>query len=70
MRLIGYSDLNGRADGNQVMVHRGYAYVGHMYSQGVSIIDVRDPRAPRTVIVHAAPRPIPGTSICNRTTTS
>ena len=30
MRLIGYSDQGGRPDGNQLMVHRGYAYVGHM----------------------------------------
>ena len=34
MRLIGYSDQGGRPDGVQVMVHRGYAYVGHMFSKG------------------------------------
>ncbi len=45
MRLIGHSDQGGRPDGNQLMVHRGYAYVGHMYSQGVSIIDVRNPKS-------------------------
>ena len=56
MRLIGYSDQNERPDGNQLMVHRGYAYIGHMYSQGVSIVDVRDPRAPRTVEFIAAPK--------------
>jgi hypothetical protein len=33
MRLVGFSDQGGRPDGNQLMVHRGYAYVGHMYSQ-------------------------------------
>ena len=55
MRLIGYSDQGGRPDGNQLMVHRGYAYVGHMYSQGISIIDVRDPRAPRFVKFMPAP---------------
>jgi len=27
------------------MVHRGYAYIGHGYSNGISVLDVRDPRA-------------------------
>lgn len=44
MRLIGHSDQGGKPDGVQVMVHRGYAYVGHMVSKGVSIIDVRMPK--------------------------
>lgn len=26
------------------MVHRGFAYIGHMVSQGFSIVDVRDPK--------------------------
>jgi hypothetical protein len=56
MRLIGFSDQGGRPDGNQLMVHRGYAYVGHMYSQGFSIIDVRDPKNPRFVSYIQAPR--------------
>ncbi len=56
MRLIGFTDQGGRPDGNQIMVHRGYAYVGHMYSQGLSVIDVSDPRNPRTVNYIAAPR--------------
>jgi hypothetical protein len=55
-RLIGVSDQGGRPDGNQLMVHRGYAYVGHMYSKGFSIIDVRNPVAPRFVKYVAAPR--------------
>jgi len=58
MRLIGYSDQGGRPDGVQIMVHRGYAYVGHMFSKGFSVIDVRDPRTPRAVNHLAAP---PGT---------
>jgi hypothetical protein len=55
LRLIGYSDQGGRADGNQLMVHRGYAYVGHMYSQGFSVLDVRDPKNPRMVSFIPAP---------------
>jgi hypothetical protein len=58
MRLVGHSDQGGRPDGVQVMVHRGHAYVGHMFSKGFSIIDVRDPRNPRAVNYLAAP---PGT---------
>ena len=55
MRLIGHSDQGGRADGVQVMVHRGHAYVGHMFSKGFSIIDVRDAKNPRAVNYIAAP---------------
>jgi len=55
MRLIGWSDQGGRPDGNQLMVHRGYAYVGHMYSKGFSIIDVGDPADPRFVKYIEAP---------------
>ncbi len=58
MRLIGHSDQGGRPDGVQVMVHRGHAYVGHMFSKGFSVVDVRDPKRPRPVHYEAAP---PGT---------
>ncbi|MEI7238792.1 LVIVD repeat-containing protein [Pectobacterium brasiliense] len=58
MRLIGHSDQGGRPDGVQVMVHHGYAYIGHMVSQGVSIVDVRDARNPKPAGFIAAP---PGT---------
>ncbi len=55
MRLIGHSDQGGRPDGVQIMVHRGYAYVGHMFSKGFSVIDVRDPRNPRAANYFPAP---------------
>lgn len=58
MRLIGHSDQGGRPDGVQLMVHRGFAYIGHMVSQGFSVVDVRDPTRPTTVNYIAAP---PGT---------
>ncbi len=58
MRLIGHSDQGGRPDGVQLMVHRGFAYIGHMVSQGFSVVDVRDPKHPQTVNYIAAP---PGT---------
>ena len=49
MRILGHCDQGGRADGVQVMVSKGYAYVGHVFSGGFSVIDVRDPRSPRFV---------------------
>lgn len=58
MRLLSHSSQGGRPDGVQVMVHRGYAYIGHMVSQGVSIVDVRDVTRPRAAGFIAAP---PGT---------
>ena len=55
MRLVGHSDQDGRCDGVQIMVHRGYAYIGHIFSKGFSVIDVRDPSAPKTVRFVPAP---------------
>jgi hypothetical protein len=55
MRIIGHSDQGGRPDGVQLMVHNGYAYIGHMFSKGFSVIDVRDPRNPRPVKYMPAP---------------
>ena len=55
MRIVGHSDQGGRPDGVQVMVHRGFAYVGHMFSKGFSVVDVRDARKPRAVCYTVAP---------------
>ncbi|HXD46558.1 MAG TPA: hypothetical protein VN655_15630 [Pseudolabrys sp.] len=55
MRLIGHSDQGGRPDGMQLMVHRGHAYVAHMFSGGFSVLDVRDARNPRTLVYVQAP---------------
>ena len=49
MKLIGHSDQGGRPDGVQMMVNKGHAFVGHMFSKGFSVIDVRDPRNPKPV---------------------
>ena len=49
MRILGHCDQGGRADGVQVMVSGGYAYVGHVFSGGFTVIDVRDPRKPAFV---------------------
>lgn len=55
MTLIGHSDIGGRGDGLQLMVHRGHAYIAHPWSQGFSIVDVRDPKNPKTVNYVQAP---------------
>jgi hypothetical protein len=58
MRIVGHCDQGGRPDGVQLMVHRGYAFVGHMFSKGFSVVDVRDAKNPRAVNYSPAP---PGT---------
>lgn len=55
IRFLARSDQGGRPDGVQVMVYRGHAYVGHMFGDGVTVIDVGDPTSPRTVTFLAAP---------------
>ncbi|HMQ73273.1 MAG TPA: hypothetical protein PKD25_12190 [Rubrivivax sp.] len=55
MRLIGHCDIGGRGDGLQLMVHRGHAYVAHPWSQGFSIVDLRDPIKPGEVTYVPAP---------------
>src|ERR1700687_4677465 len=44
IRHLSYSDQGGRPDGVQVMANRGHVYVGHMFSDGVTILDATDPR--------------------------
>src|SRR5205807_5271144 len=48
-RHLSYSDLGGRPDSVQVMRNRGHLYVGHMFSNGVTILDAADPRKVRPV---------------------
>ena len=49
IRHLSYSDQGGRPDGVQVMVNRVHVYVGHMFSDGVTILDAADPRALKPV---------------------
>jgi len=49
IELIGFTDQGGRGDGIQVMVERGYAYVGNRLSKGVTVTDVRNPRNPKPI---------------------
>ena len=55
MRLLSVCDQGGRPDGVQLMVHRGFGYVGHIFSKGFSVIDLRDPVNPRPVAHIPAP---------------
>jgi hypothetical protein len=56
MKILGHSDQGGgRADGVQIMVHKGHAYIGHIFSKGFSIVDVRDPKKPKPVNFIPAP---------------
>jgi len=49
IEFLGHTDQNGHGDGVQVMVSRGYAYVGTRVSRGIMVTDVRDPRNPKPV---------------------
>src|ERR1700744_2420202 len=55
IRFLGHSDQGGRSDGVQVMVHRGHAYIGHIFSGGFSVIDVRHPKRPAAVAYVPSP---------------
>src|SRR5215510_14379096 len=44
IRHVSYSDQGGRPDGVQIMVNRRHIYVGHMFNDGVTILDAADPR--------------------------
>src|ERR1700687_6308065 len=49
IKFLSHSDQGGRGDGVQVMVNRGHAYIGHGFSNGITIIDVRDAKNPKPV---------------------
>ena len=56
IRFVSRCDQGGRPDGVQFMRHRsGYAYIGHTYGEGVTVLDLRDPKHPQTVNFIAAP---------------
>src|SRR5258707_3114050 len=56
VRLLARNDQGGRPDGVQVILHKGHAFIGHMFSDGYSVVDVRDPLNPKTVAFVAAPK--------------
>ncbi len=58
MELLATSDVAGRPDTLQVMLHRGHAFVSHPFSGGFSVIDIKNPRQPKPVTYVPPP---PGT---------
>jgi len=56
MEILGHTDQGGgRADGVQIMLHKGHAFIGHIFSKGFSVVDVHDPRNPKPVNYIPAP---------------
>jgi len=56
LRPLSYTDQGGRPDGVQVMVSGKTLYVGHMFSNGLTVMDVADPRQPKPLsFIAAAP---------------
>lgn len=53
--MLGHTDQGGRPDGVQIMQHGGHAYIGHMFSDGITVVDVRNPRRPTPVNFLACP---------------
>jgi hypothetical protein len=55
MNFVGHTDQGGRPDGVQVIVKDKFAYVGHLFSKGFSVVDVNDPRDPKPAAFVEAP---------------
>ena len=67
--FVGAHDLDGRGDSVQIMVHKGHAYIGHMFADGFTVVDVGDPQKPADQASSSPRRPIPGRFICRRMAT-
>jgi hypothetical protein len=52
---LGHSDQGGRPDAMQLQYWNNHVYVGHLFSSGFSVLDVNDPRDPKTIEYLAAP---------------
>src|SRR4051812_8178104 len=52
---LAFTDQGGRPDGVQVMLSGKTLYVGHMFSNGLTVMDVADPRQPKPVRFIPAP---------------
>jgi len=55
IRKLAFSDQGGRPDGVQVMVSRNHLFVGHMFSNGFTVMNVTDPTKPTPVRSVPAP---------------
>jgi hypothetical protein len=55
IEFVSHNELDGHGDCVQIIVHKGHAYIGHMFSDGFTVVDVRDAKNPVTTGFHAAP---------------
>jgi len=55
IKHLAFSDQGGHPDGVQIMVSRNHLYVGHMFSNGFTIMDVTNPSQPKPLQFVAAP---------------
>ena len=55
IRKLAFSDQGGRPDGVQVMVSRNHLFVGHMFSNGFTVMNVANPTKPTPVRFVPAP---------------
>src|SRR4051794_33434384 len=55
IRPLSFTDQGGRPDGVQVMLSGKTLYVGHMFSNGLTVMDVADPMQPQPIRFIAAP---------------
>ena len=55
IEFVSHSDQGGHGDGVQIVVYNDHAYIGHMFSNGVTVMDVRDAKQPQPV--HFIPAP-------------
>ncbi|MFQ6111976.1 MAG: LVIVD repeat-containing protein, partial [Nitrospinota bacterium] len=59
VKVIGHTDMDGRGDAICAIRRGDYLYVGHVFSRGISILDVSNPRRPR--VAKWLPNPSPNT---------
>lgn len=55
VEFLARCDMHGRRDGIQVVGNDKFLYVGHLWSGGVDIIDVSDPKNPKVAAFIPAP---------------
>ncbi len=55
LKHLAYSDQGGRPDGVQCMVNKKHLFIGNMFADGITVMDVADPSKPKAVKFIAAP---------------
>jgi hypothetical protein len=55
LKHLAYSDQGGRPDGVQCMVNKKHLFIGNMFADGITVMDIADPSKPKAVKFIAAP---------------